>query len=84
MKRGCGSSDLRSPIMDKPVTPAEQFADAVTSLVMSLDKLREALEILACEMIIAEGQHPPAAARWPRACINRSPDGPGGRADASR
>jgi hypothetical protein len=45
--------------MDKPVTPAEQFADAVTSLVMSLDKLREALEILACEIIVAEGRHPP-------------------------
>ena len=42
--------------MDKPVTPAEELADALSSLVLSLDRLREALEILACEMIAAEDQ----------------------------
>jgi hypothetical protein len=39
--------------MDKPLTPAEDLADAVTSLVLSLEKLRDALEVLACEMIAA-------------------------------
>lgn len=43
--------------MDKPVTPAEELADALSSLVLSLDRLREALDILACE-IIAAGEQP--------------------------
>ena len=39
--------------MDKPLTPSEELANAVTTLTLSLEKLRDALEILACEMIVA-------------------------------
>lgn len=39
--------------MDKPITPEEELADAVTSLALSLEKLLELLEILACELIVA-------------------------------
>ena len=55
-------------IMDTPITPAEEFADALRSLVVSLGQLREALEILACEMIVtAEG--PPAPRAGSPHCI---------------
>jgi hypothetical protein len=47
--------------MDKPVSPAEQLGDAMTSLVVALEKLADALEILACEMMVAEGRRPPRA-----------------------
>ena len=39
--------------MDKPLTPAEDLADAISSLTLSLENLRDALEILACEIIVA-------------------------------
>jgi len=45
-------------IMDKPLTPAEQLADAVSSLTLSLEKLRDALDTLqslACKIIVTEG-----------------------------
>ena len=42
--------------MDTPLTPSEQLADAVTRLTLSLEKLRDALEILACEIIVAPGE----------------------------
>jgi hypothetical protein len=38
--------------MDKPLTPSEELTDAVTSLTLSLEKLRDALEVLACELIV--------------------------------
>ena len=41
-------------IMDKPLTPAEQLADAVRSLTLSLEQLREALDTLTCEIMVAE------------------------------
>jgi hypothetical protein len=47
--------------MDKPVSPAEQLGDALTSLVAALQSLADALEILACEMIVADGSRPPRA-----------------------
>jgi hypothetical protein len=47
--------------VNKPLTPAEDFADAVTTLLLSLDKLKEALEVLACELIVAEGRRSPPA-----------------------
>ena len=39
--------------MDKPLTPAENLADALTGLALSLQTLRDALEVLACEIIVA-------------------------------
>ena len=39
--------------MDKPITPAEQLVDAVAALRLSLEKLQEMLEILACEAMLA-------------------------------
>jgi hypothetical protein len=47
--------------MDKPLTPSEELADAITSLTLSLEQLRDALEVLACEMMVAGGE-----ARRPR------------------
>ena len=43
--------------MDKPVTPAEELADALSSLVLALDRLREALDV-ACEILAAGDQAP--------------------------
>ena len=40
--------------MDKPLTPAEHLADAVTGLARRLEQLRDALDVLACEITIAE------------------------------
>ena len=54
--------------MDTPITPAEEFADALRSLVVSLGQLREALEILACEMIVA-AERPPAPRAAAPHCI---------------
>jgi hypothetical protein len=45
--------------MDKPVSPAEQLGDATTSLVVALQKLADVLEILACELIVADVRRPP-------------------------
>jgi hypothetical protein len=49
---GCGLSTQRSLIMDEPLTPPEELADTITSLTLSLEKLRDALEVLACELIV--------------------------------
>jgi hypothetical protein len=46
--------------MDKPVTPAEELRDALSSLVLSLDKLREVLEVLASQII--QSPDPPSGA----------------------
>jgi len=40
--------------MDKPLTPAEHLADAVTCLARRLEQLRDALDVLACDLTIAE------------------------------
>jgi hypothetical protein len=40
--------------MDKPLTPAEHLADAVTGLARRLEQLRDALDVLACDITIAE------------------------------
>jgi hypothetical protein len=50
---GYGLSGRRKLIMDKPLTPSEELADAITSLTLSLEQLRDALEVLACEIIVA-------------------------------
>ena len=39
--------------MDKPITPEEELLDAVSQLTLSLEKLLELLEVLACEVIVA-------------------------------
>jgi hypothetical protein len=39
--------------MDKPLTPAEDFADALSSLVLALETLRDALDVLASEILVA-------------------------------
>jgi hypothetical protein len=40
--------------MDKPLTPVEHLADAVTGLTRRLEQLRDALDLLAYEMMLAE------------------------------
>jgi hypothetical protein len=57
--------------MDTPITPAEEFADALRSLVVSLGQLREALEILACEMIVAAERPPAPRAGSPRCIVTK-------------
>jgi hypothetical protein len=47
--------------MDPPVRPEEQLIDAITSLTLTLEKMLEMLEVLACEIVLAGGsfhQHP--------------------------
>jgi hypothetical protein len=39
--------------MDSPIRPEEELADAITSLTLSLEKLLELLEVLACEVMLA-------------------------------
>ena len=40
--------------MDKPLSPGERLADAVTGLARRLEQLRDALDVLACDITIAE------------------------------
>jgi hypothetical protein len=40
--------------MDKPLTPSEQLSDAVMCLARRLEQLRDALDVLACDITIAE------------------------------
>jgi len=45
--------------MDRPVTPEEELLDAVSALALTLEKMLEMLEVLACEVIVAGGSiHP--------------------------
>jgi hypothetical protein len=44
--------------MDKPVTPEEELLDAVSALTLTLEKLHDLLEVLACEVIVAGGALP--------------------------
>jgi|InoplaM3SPM_1038593.scaffolds.fasta_scaffold67253_1 hypothetical protein len=41
-------------VMDKPLTRGEHLADAVTGLARRLEQLRDALDVLACDITIAE------------------------------
>jgi hypothetical protein len=41
--------------MDRPVTPEEELLDAVSALALTLEKMLEMLEVLACEVIVAGG-----------------------------
>ena len=41
--------------MDKPVTTEEQLSDAVSQLRTAVTKIRELLQILACEAIVSGG-----------------------------
>ena len=41
--------------MDKPVTPEEELLDAVSALALTLEKMLDMLEILACEIIMSGG-----------------------------
>ena len=47
--------------MDPPLRPEEQLVDAIASLTLTLEKMLEMLEVLACEIVLAGGsfhQHP--------------------------
>ena len=44
--------------MDKPLTPSGELTDAITSLTLALEKLRDVLEVLACEMTVARREVP--------------------------
>lgn len=45
--------------MDPPLRPEEQLIDAITSLTLTLEKMLETLEVLACEIVLAGGSvHP--------------------------
>ena len=41
--------------MDPPIRPEEELLDAVTSLTLTLEKMLEMLEVLACEIVLAGG-----------------------------
>jgi hypothetical protein len=41
--------------MDPPIRPEEELLDAVTSLTLTLEKMLEMLEVLACEIALAGG-----------------------------
>jgi hypothetical protein len=41
--------------VDKPVTTEEQLSDAVSQLRTAVTKIRELLQILACEAIVSGG-----------------------------
>lgn len=46
-------------LMDAPLRPEEQLVDAITSLTLTLEKMCEMLEVLACEIVFAGGALPP-------------------------
>lgn len=41
--------------MDSPVRPEEELADALSSLALTMEKMLEMLEVLACEVILSGG-----------------------------
>jgi len=45
--------------MDAPVRPEEQLVDAISSLTLTLEKMLEMLEVLACEIVLAGGSQTP-------------------------
>jgi hypothetical protein len=47
------------PLMDAPLRPEEQLVDAIRSLTLTLEKMLEMLEVLACELVLAGGPPPP-------------------------
>ncbi|HEY7519362.1 MAG TPA: hypothetical protein VIE36_13810 [Methylomirabilota bacterium] len=47
--------------MDPPIRPEEELVDAISSLTLTLEKMLEMLEVLACEIVLAGGsfhEHP--------------------------
>ena len=41
--------------MDPPIRPEEELLDAISSLTLTLEKMLEMLEVLACEIVVAGG-----------------------------
>ena len=41
--------------MDPPVRPEEELVDAISSLTLTLEKMLDMLEVLACEIVLAGG-----------------------------
>jgi len=54
-----GSLGYTPAPMDAPVRPEEQLVDAISSLTLTLEKMLEMLEVLACEIVLAGGSQTP-------------------------
>jgi hypothetical protein len=53
------SMSYTPPLMDAPLRPEEELIDAISSLTLTLEKMLEMLEVLACEIVLAGGPPPP-------------------------